>query len=170
MYCQSQAFLGGQKHPMRDVKSHEEQLRALGLLWRTGRSGETLLFSTTTRKEVVVGGRVGLLSHITVIGTDIMASSCDRVGSGWIFIFSETEIKYGSRLPRKVVVTFPEGIQETCRCCTQGHGLVGTVGMDWWLDQMISVAFYNLSDCVIIWFYTLAKEDSSSFIMFQSLT
>jgi len=28
-------------------------------------------------------------------------------------------------------VTVPGGVQETCRCCTEGCGLVGTIGDRW---------------------------------------
>jgi len=38
----------------------------------------------------------------------------------------------------------PGGIQELCRCGTEGHGLVGMVGVGLWLDEMTSVAFPNL--------------------------
>ena len=31
-------------------------------------------------------------------------------------------------------VSIPGGVQEMCRCDTEGHGLVGTVGMGQWLD------------------------------------
>ena len=28
-------------------------------------------------------------------------------------------------------ITLPGGVQETCRCCTEGRGLVGTIGDRW---------------------------------------
>jgi len=28
-------------------------------------------------------------------------------------------------------ITIPEGVQEVWRCSTEGHGLVGKVGMGW---------------------------------------
>ena len=31
-------------------------------------------------------------------------------------------------------VTIHGGVQETCRCGTEGRGLVGMVEMGWWLD------------------------------------
>ena len=49
-------------------------------VWTRGGSGETLLLSTTTWKEV----GVGLFSQVTVIGWEIMALSCARRASGWV--------------------------------------------------------------------------------------
>jgi len=46
--------------------------------------------------------------------------------------------------------TVPEGVQETWRCGTEGRGLVGLVGMCWWLDLMILMVFSNLSNYIII--------------------
>ena len=41
-------------------------------------------------------------------------------------------------------VTVPGGVQETFRCCTEGHGLVGTIAGQ--LDWMIFEVFSNLGD------------------------
>jgi len=32
-------------------------------------------------------------------------------------------------------VTIPGGVQETFRCCTEGHGLVGNIGDMWVVGQ-----------------------------------
>ena len=43
----------------------------------------------------------------------------------------------------------PGGVQEMCRCGTEGHVLVGMVVMGWWLDEIILELFSNLNDSVI---------------------
>jgi len=43
-------------------------------------------------------------------------------------------MRHWHRLPRDVVDTVPGGVQETCRCGTEGHELVGMVGMGHGLD------------------------------------
>ena len=47
------------------------------------------------------------------------------------------------------------GVQEPCRCGTEGHGLVGMVGMSHdemmgQLDSMILEVFSNLNDAMIL--------------------
>jgi len=37
------------------------------------------------------------------------------------------------------------GVQELCGCGTEEHGLVGMVGVGWWLDKMILETFSNLN-------------------------
>jgi len=44
--------------------------------------------------------------------------------------------------------TNPEGIQETFRCCPEGHGLVGNIGG--WLEWMILEVFSNTDDSGIL--------------------
>ena len=47
-------------------------------------------------------------------------------------------------------VTICGGVQETCRCGTEGRGLVGMVEMAWWLDWMSLEVFSNLNDSTIL--------------------
>ena len=52
-------------------------------------------------------------------------------------------------------VTVPGGVQGPCRCGTEGHGLVGMVGMSHdemmgQLDSMILEVFSNLNDAMIL--------------------
>jgi len=62
---------------------HHSVCRIIISVWRRGGSGETLLLSITTWREVVVSW--GLASSLgwLVIGLEGMASSCAREGSGW---------------------------------------------------------------------------------------
>jgi len=59
-----------------------------------------------------------------------MALRCARGGSDWIFgkflLSGNTLEQAGQGIDG---VTIPGGFQETCRCGTQGHGLVGMVMM-----------------------------------------
>jgi len=59
------------------------------LAWRRGDSGDILLLSTMTRKEVVARVRVGLFSLVTTIGQEAIASGCTRGDSSWIFSFQK---------------------------------------------------------------------------------
>ena len=48
----------------------------------------------------------------------------------WEILFQESQVmdqaaQGGGR------VTVPEGVRETFRCCTKGHGLVGNIGDRW---------------------------------------
>ena len=45
-------------------------------------------------------------------------------------------------------VTIPGGVQETFRCCTEGHGLVENIGGR--LNWMILEVFSNLGDSMIL--------------------
>ena len=62
-----------------------------------------------------------------------MASSCARGDSGWTL--RKTSPKEWSALEQAAQgggeVTNHRGIQETFRCCTEGHGLVGNIGDGW---------------------------------------
>ena len=53
----------------------------------------------------LVGGRVGLFSHVTVIGLEGMASSCTREDLGWILgnTTSQRVVRHWNGLPREVV-------------------------------------------------------------------
>ena len=42
-------------------------------------------------------------------------------------------------------VTVPGAVQGTWKCGTEGHGLVGMVGMGWWLELMFFEIFSNLT-------------------------
>jgi len=46
-------------------------------------------------------------------------------------------------------VTIPEGVQETFRCCTEGHGLGEILVVGGLLDRMILEVFSNLGDSII---------------------
>ena len=82
--------------------------------------------------------------------------SCARVGSGWILGEMSSQKEWwgsGTAAQGGGAVTVPGGVQEACRCGFEGHGLVGVVGMGWWLDYMIWRVFSNFNDsmkCLII--------------------
>lgn len=44
-----------------------------------------------------------------------------------------------------------QAAHETRRCDTEGRGLVGIVGMDWWLDLMVLQVFSNFNDPMILY-------------------
>ena len=44
-------------------------------------------------------------------------------------------------------------VQETFRCCTQGHGLVGNIGERWTVGLDVFEVFSNLGDSTILGFY-----------------
>ena len=64
-----------------------------------------------------------------------MASSCAREDSGWVL--EKLLQKGGQALVQAAQgcdrVTIPETIQETFRCCTEGHGLLQTIADRWML-------------------------------------
>ena len=66
-----------------------------------------------------------------------MASSCARGDSGWML--GNTSSKSGQVLEWAAQeggrVTDPCSVQETFRCCTEEHGLVGNIG-DRWMDDL----------------------------------
>ena len=47
-------------------------------------------------------------------------------------------------------VTIPGGVQEIFRCCTEGRGLVGSIGDGGWLDCMILEVFSDLGDSMML--------------------
>jgi len=62
---------------------------------------------------------IGLLSHVTAKGREVMLLGCSRGGSGWIlgnFFFSEQlkQVALGSG-----GVTMPGGVQDPWRCGTR---------------------------------------------------
>ena len=68
-----------------------------------------------------------------------MASSCARGDSGWMLgkKFSPKEWSgAGMGCPGSVGVTISGGVQEMCRCCSEGHGLVGNGGGGRWMVRM----------------------------------
>ena len=73
-----------------------------------------------------------------MIGLEGMASSCAMGGSGWTLgkIYSPKERSdTGTGCQGADEVTDAGDVQETFRCCTEGHGLVGNTG-DRWLDDL----------------------------------
>ena len=64
-----------------------------------------------------------------------MASSCTRGDSAWTLgnnspgEHSPGELEWAAQGAGGVTV--PGGVQEMLRCCTEGHGLVGSVGERW---------------------------------------
>jgi len=102
-----------------------------------------------------------------------MASCYTRGGSGWIL--GNTSLRQwsgaGTGCPWSAGVAVPGGVQELCRCCTEGHDSVGNisgrlaVGLDnlrgvfqhWWfydsviLGQMqITLPTFVYSKCQIL--------------------
>jgi len=80
-----------------------------------------------------------------------MASRCSRWDSSWISgkVSSPKEwsgLKWAAQGGGGV--TIPWGVQETFRCCTEGHGLVMIGG---WLDSIILEVFNNLGDSMILY-------------------
>jgi len=60
-----------------------------------------------------------------------MTSNCTRGDSGWILgkTFSPKEWSCTEMgCPRSGGVTVPGDVQDTFRCCTEGHGLAGNIG------------------------------------------
>ena len=84
---------------------------------------------------------------IAVSESTLLPDSCFRGGSGWI-LGKSFSLKSGDALAQTAQggggVSLPGDVQELWRCGTEGCGLAGMVGMDWWLNLMILVVFCNL--------------------------
>ena len=57
-----------------------------------------------------------------------MASSCAREGSGWTSGNTTSLKGWSWAAQRGGGVTEPGGVQRAFGCCTEGHGLAGTIG------------------------------------------
>lgn len=63
-----------------------------------------------------------------------MASSCIgeiQVGQQETLLLQESDQVLKGAAQRGGRVTIPRGIQETFRCCAEGHGLAGNIGDMW---------------------------------------
>ena len=64
------------------------------------------------------------------------------------------------------------GVQETFRCCTEGHGLLGTIGDRWIVGLDDLRHFSNLADSMIMYMkaqdYLLPFKQLSSFFSIRS--
>ena len=131
------------------------------LVCRRGGSGETLLLSTTSWREVVARWVLACSPLQLAIRQEGTASSCTRGGQGWMlgntsfFFFWER----GQTLERAAQgcggVIIPGGVQETFRYCTEGRGLLGNIGdrwvvelnnlgglfQPWWFRESFSLCF-----------------------------
>ena len=67
---------------------------------------------------------VSLFPQVTAIGQEGMASSCTRGGSGWIL--GKFLLRSGATVAQAAQGggggTVPGGVQEPCRCSTEGRG------------------------------------------------
>jgi len=110
---------------------------------------------------------VGLFLQVTATGWEEMDLSCTRGGSGWILGKNSSQQEWwgsGTAAQGSGGVTVPGGVQETCRCGTEGHGLVGMVG---WIDSWTSWSqevFSNLHVSMIPWFYELVESEQLEFL------
>ena len=50
------------------------------------------------------------------------------------FILRKSSETFGQATHGRGGVTVPGGVQEMCRCSTEGYGSVSMVEMGWWLD------------------------------------
>ena len=94
--------------------------------------------------------------RLTAIGWERMVLSCTRGGWGWILgkISSQNEWYFiGTAALGNGGITTPGAFQGKGRRGTEGHGLVGMVGMHWWLDLMTLVVFSNLRNSMILYIF-----------------
>ena len=85
-------------------KSYGEQLREQGLFCSEEAQGRH--YCSLQLPERRCGEAGASLFQVTVIGREVMASSCARGGSGWILgkkIISERSVRHWNRLPREVL-------------------------------------------------------------------
>ena len=102
-----------------EQKCYGEQLREMGLFHLEKRRlrGDWLFYNTLKRGCSEVGD-----CFFSLLTQEVMASSCARGGSDWIFLLRKSGDALAQAAQRGGGVTVPGGIQEKSRCGTEGHG------------------------------------------------
>jgi len=75
-------------------------------------------------------------------------TNASQVGYWEIFLFQESGQTLEQAAQGGGGVTIPGGVQETWGCGIEG--LVGMVGMGWWLEWMILEVFSNLNGSTVL--------------------
>jgi len=102
----------------------------------------------TSQKPTPIWITAGCYTYFTVLSTTLLSLSADSQ-AGELVDCTSNHLQLPEHVTANVNgiftsvlewaaqgdggVTVPGGIQETFRCCTKGHGLVGNTGGRWWM-------------------------------------